>query len=337
MRRLAVIVLVFFSLALMAQEPISLQEHLCKAEAGSYVVTEQDKNYSLLMIRSITASTLLLEELSIPVDQIDLTKYTWKSWLEKKAPGHTAWTFYQINLASSTLEEAFSYTKKSWLILDEEQFLTKLFALPLQPLPADKRKRIGPAPSAGEIDQRALWIPPLFVDGKKITKPQIEAYETRWPNDNSKLSGCPLELYFSPLIPFPVWIEVKSPHYTFKLRAVDSGKELFSPLSFKMPLRPPQFISMQRLEDKVRLLVKSPAYFEKLNLFAIDATNPASAIPIAYVTNKGTDPEQLFLDIENRLLHKIFEENHRYKWVLIPEDASDIYVEAEESFIWVIK
>ena len=334
MRLLAAIVLTLFCLLGRAQAAMSLQEQLCRAEAGSYVVTEQDKNYSLLMIRAITSDTLLLEEISVPANQIDLSKYSWKSWLEKKAPGHTAWTFYQINLATSTLEEAYSYTKKCWLILEEEQFLTKLFALPLHPLPTDKRKRIGPAPSANEIDRRALWTPPLFVDGIKMTKPRIEAYETRWPNDNSKLSGSPLELYFSPLTPFPVWIEVKSPHYTFKLRAVDSGRELFSPISFKMPLRPPQFISMQRLNGKFRLLIKSPAYFEKLNLFAIDATNPSSAIPITYVACKGADSEQLFLDIDHRLLDKIFEKNHRYQWVLVPEDASDIYIEAEESFIW---
>src|SRR3972149_10011712 len=111
MRLLAAIVLTLFCLLGRAQAAMSLQEQLCRAEAGSYVVTEQDKNYSLLMIRAITSDTLLLEEISVPANQIDLSKYSWKSWLEKKAPGHNARAFYQINPATSTLEEAYSYTK----------------------------------------------------------------------------------------------------------------------------------------------------------------------------------------------------------------------------------
>src|SRR5262249_38677008 len=157
-----------------------------------------------------------------PEHQIDVKKIHWQDWVAKKAPGHTSWTLYEIDRKDGKLIECFSYSKNGWLYLDEsEQFLTRLLTLDLHAVPEQERKRIGPPPVQGDEDRRGLWNPPLVAEGKKIAKPSFDVYKTRWPDDSTRLSLCFIELYFrndEPSFPFPYWIEVQSPHYSFKMR-----------------------------------------------------------------------------------------------------------------------
>src|SRR5262249_47264345 len=160
------------------------------------------------------------------------------------------------NLADHQLKEAYSYTKRGWLYADEhEYFLAKLLSLPLTATPTDQRRRIGPAPVDAKEDHRALWLPPIVIDGKKQDRPQIEALKTRWSKDSSELSECDVELYFDaahPQFPFPHWIEIKGDHYTLKVRGINSGSKLSSPLH-PMPYRSPEFVGgAQKGEDGIR-------------------------------------------------------------------------------------
>lgn len=214
--------------------PPCLQEKFSESASGDFVVTAQEGHYSLLLIRSISPQRLYLEEVSVPLGHIDLKKIDWKGWVEGKAPGHTSWTLYEIDRSSGKLVECFSYSKNGWLYLDEsEQFLTRLLFLPLERVPEEQRKKIGPQPLQGETDRRATWNPPLVVEGKKISKPTFEVMKAKWPEDSSRLSLCTVELYFSKedlSLAFPYWIEIQSPHYAFKVRAIDSGHNLSSPM-----------------------------------------------------------------------------------------------------------
>jgi hypothetical protein len=209
----------------------SLKNRFKQAQIGDYIVTAQESSYCLLFIRSIS-DQVLLEEICVPEKQIDLKKINWRTWITSKAPGHTSWHLYTIDLKTGKLIDCFSLSKKEWISLEnQEQFFAQLFQLELEPTPDQERKRIGPKTSS-ESDQRKIWSPPLIQDGKKHKEPAFAVMHTHWPSDTSPLSGCRIELYFDskrPSFPFPYWIEVKSPHYAYKVRIVDSGHHLNLP------------------------------------------------------------------------------------------------------------
>jgi hypothetical protein len=312
----------------------TLEQRFVSAQAGDFIVTSQENNYSLLFIRTITADTLILEEISVPDTQVNGKKTNWKEWISKKAPGHTSWTLYEIDRKSGKLIECFSYSKNGWLYLDEtEQFLTRLLTLHLAPVPNEERRKIGPQPSYPDEDRRAIWNPPLIVDGKKVTKPTFEVLKTQWPDDGSRLSACNIELYFFQDFPFPYWLEVHSPHYAFKLRTIDSGHNLHPSMSGPMPHRSPKFIGLtQKAATHWNLAIKTPAYHQKLQLFALDLTTHTT-LPVPY-TQTNTKNEEQLLNIAIADLRQILQNQHRYQWVLIPEDTRDVYVESEETFLW---
>ena len=300
-------------------------------------MTAQEGNYSLLFIRSITADTLLLEEISVPEHQIDLKKIDWKKWVAGKAPGHTSWTLYEIDQKTGQLIECFSYSKNGWLYLDStEQFLTRLLTLPLYPVPEKERKKIGPQPTHGEDDHRSPWNPALIIDGKKIAKPTFDVVKTQWPDDGSRLALCSIELYFDKSFPFPYWLEVHSPHYTFKMRTIDSGHALVSPMTGPMPHRSPQILGLtQKGADLWKLAIQTPAYFQKLHLFVLDLSNEAKVtIPVPCVAKNDSKSEEMILEIATSELNQLLVSGNRYQWVIIPDGSRDIYVESEESFTW---
>ncbi len=212
----------------------TLKERLVKSTPGDYIVTEQGNAYSLLLVRSIDKKRLVLEEISIERSKVDLKKLSWKNWVEKKAPGAGSWTAMCIDLEKNTLSQCFSYLENQWLFIDKsDYFLGQLFTLQLKPTRDNERKRIGPAPMPGEIDRRKLWKPQHVLEGKKNKKAEYEVLRSTWPSDKTKLAGCIIELYLDasrPDFPFPYWMEVQSPHYTFKLRTIDSGSGMKSPM-----------------------------------------------------------------------------------------------------------
>lgn len=228
MRKIIYCLWLFFFIEL---HSASLKTRFKEAQVGDYIVTAQESSYSLLIIRSIT-DQLLLEEICVPEKQIDLKRVDWQKWLLSKAPGHTSWLLYTIDLKTGTLVDCFSLSKKEWVHLEnQEQFFAQLFQLELKATPDQERKRIGPK-NPNEIDQRKMWSPSLIFEGKKCKEPAFSVMHTHWPSDNSPLSGCRIELYFDGMrasFPFPYWIEVKSPHYAYKVRIVDSGRHLTSP------------------------------------------------------------------------------------------------------------
>ena len=208
------------------------KERCQNAKAGDYVVTHQDHAYSLLFIRKIDSQYLVLEEITVAENLIDLKKIDWKKWVKEKALGHTSWTLYKIDLAHSTLIEAFSFSKKGWLYLDDtQQLLSKMLSLPFQKLDPKDQRKIGALPPSSAEDHRPIWTPPLFIEGKKQQKARFDVWEGKWPKDGSAASGCAVQIYLNQADPsflFPHWIEVKSPHYRLKIRSIDSGRGMES-------------------------------------------------------------------------------------------------------------
>ena len=183
----------------------SIKDKIFQGNPGDFIVMEQSKTYSLLVIRSRSPTSLILEEIGTSVLQSN-----WKEWINTGAPGFTARFTHILNK-----------TKGS------DAFLIQLLSLPLIQTSREERKKIGPAPQNGEPDQRPLWNPPLIIEGKKRTTATFEVFKTTWPKDDSQASGCPISIYFDakrPNFPFPYWIEIKSPHYALNIRAIDSGR-----------------------------------------------------------------------------------------------------------------
>ncbi len=216
-----------------ALSSFTLKEKIARSHSGDYIVTEQSNNVSVLVVRSVTENKLILEEITTPSDGANTAKISWKAWVESRAPGATSWSIYEIDLPHSKLTRSYSHLQKKWIKLDDsEYFFAKLLSLPLKKMPPSERKKIGPTPTGEERDYRKIWNPPQFVDGKKVDKPTFEVFKGVWGEDHSPLSRCPIELYFdqaNPSFPFPYWMEVKSPHYAFKIRVIDSGTGLNPP------------------------------------------------------------------------------------------------------------
>lgn len=217
-----------------------LKERFLHSRKGDFVVTEQEGHATLLVVLSLQGHTLVLEEVVVPLAQINLKTICWQKWLSLKAPGHTAWTVYEIDLDKVEFRGAFSISRQEWVQLHpSEQLLTQLLALPMEPLPADRRKKIGTCTKA-EMDHRALWNPPWVVHGKRVKPAAFDVFQTHWPSDHSPLSSAELDLYFSASdarFPFPLWIEIHTSHATVKWRAIDSGTDLLSTTPATLPKR----------------------------------------------------------------------------------------------------
>jgi len=232
MKKLLFVFLLFVTSLFGAND--TLKNRILKGNIGDYVVTAQGSNYSLLLIRAMGDSRLTLEEIMVSQSNIDLKKINWNKWVENKAPGATSWTAFTFDLEKNTLDLCFSHLENQWLFIEKSDYIFgQLFTLPLRPTRDIERKRIGPAPMPGEIDRRKFWKPQLIKNGKKNKKPHFEIMRAKWPSDKTRLAGCVIELYLDGEnldFPFPYWMEVQSPHYTFKIRAIDSGKGLVSPV-----------------------------------------------------------------------------------------------------------
>lgn len=207
--------------------PLSLKDRLLKAEKGDYIVTLQNHLYSLLFIQNIDSSSIEIAEISLPQNKKSLP---WKEWVLKGAPESTSWVIYDIDLKNNKLIKCYSVSRSCFLSSrDQDNFLTKLLNLQLNLIPETKRKKIGPQPLNEDEDHRAIWNPPMFVEGA-IKKTDFIVYQVLWPHDSSDLSGKLIDLYFAKneKFPFPFWIQISTGALDIMLKIVDSGKNISS-------------------------------------------------------------------------------------------------------------
>lgn len=334
MRTLITLLLVYiFPLSAM-----TLKEKFSHALPGDFIVTEQSKNYSILFIRAITPKSVILEEITAPENSLDSTKQTWLGWIQERAPGHTSWISYEIDLENDRLMESYSYTENRWLYLQDSDYLmAKLLTLKLNPVRESDRRKIGPPPAAGERDIRAVWNPTLIVEGKKVIKPKSEVFHGIWPDDNTLVAGCGIEFYFDagrPNFPFPFWIEIQSRHYALKIRSIDTGTGLTSPMPL-LPHKTPAFLGVPQKNGEIfQLVLNSPYYYQNFRLFAIDLSGSDKApIPVYARVIKNQEGEVL-LEIQQKDLQEILIQGHSYRWVVTVEENRDAYTEMYQPFLW---
>lgn len=329
MKRVILIVSILLTTFLNA---FSLKDKIVKGNSGDYVVTEQMGTYTILVIRFLSANHLLLEEIDVPKLNLEPAPSSWKDWIAKEAPGHTAWVSYLIDLEKNKLLEIYSHSRSAWLYAeDPNNFLPRLMTLSLEKTPTDKRKRIGPPPNDDE-DHRALWLPSVTFEGKKMEKPPITAWTTKWPSDNSIIAGCEIELYFSGFA-FPYWIEIKSPHYKAAIRTIDTGRAMRSPKAVVFQQSPFFIGNHQMNQGALEFHIHCPPYHSKLRLMAIDLTAPSHPmIEISQAVPKNGSAVTLQVP-EKNLVDKL-QKGHHYRWALISADYPDVVVYSDALFHW---
>jgi hypothetical protein len=218
-----------------AAEEIFLRDNLMRATPGDYLVTAQGSHYTLLLIRDKASDALTIEEVTIPGERFPKQITSWRQWVETGAPGHTAWVAYTIAPKSGEMRQFFSFTKNGWCdIADADNFLGTLLNLRLLKMDAGSRRRVGPMPRDGFKDQRPFWNPRVVVEGKTIADVPFNAWKTRWPKDESELSGKTIEVYLpkdGDKYPsyFPYWLQIGGIIGKAKVRIIDSGFDLQSP------------------------------------------------------------------------------------------------------------
>lgn len=228
----------FFTIAIFCplrggETQLLLRDNLLQARPGDYLVTAQNKNYTILIIKKKEFEQLSIEEVTIPMSCLSSSSFSWRNWIETGAPGHTSWVMYVIHLPTGTMQQAFSFTKKEWVTISQQRnFLSTLLNLSFNRVVESERKKIGPPPSSDSIDRRSYWQPRLIVEGKAIQGIAFDAWRTRWPKDGSELSGKVIEIYVpkeNEKYPsyFPYWLQVSGVVGHAKVRIVDSGTHLF--------------------------------------------------------------------------------------------------------------
>lgn len=329
-------ILLFFTSTLSA---LTLKEKFHRAQPGDFIVTEQSKNYSILFVRAINNDSIILEEITVPEKEIDLHKTNWQTWLAERGPGNTSWISYEIDLDQNCLKESFSYTQNGWLFVqDSDYLLAKLLNLSLDHVWEADRRRIGPAPTDGSPDTRAIWSPTLTIDGKKVSKPKCDVWHGQWPDDKTLMAGCGIDLYFDaqrPTFPFPFWIEIHSPHYALKIRTIDSGTGLVSPMPL-LPHKSPVFLGIpQKKAELIQFFFKTPSYYQKLNLYVIDLSAESNApVLIPSARKVVSEHGELILEVQQKDLQEILIHGHSYRWVVIAEEGGDGYAEFDQPFLW---
>ncbi len=323
-----------------ASHAVMLKDKLMSAHAGDFVVTEQNKIYSVLVVRNISQNSIELEEISVPAGSINLKKTTWRKWLDNKAPGNSSWMLYQINFIEEKLQESFSFSQNKWLYTDDTDYLlAKLLTLPLTPVPDSERRRIGPPPSDNEQDRRGLWNPPMVREGGKTKKPKYDVYSGRWPKDSSQLSECNILFYFdseNPSFPFPYWLELSNGYISLKLRTVDSGATLQSPLA--QVTLPPHFNfagPIHTIKEGLFLTLMTLSDDAIPQLYARDLDDSKS--PLLLVDFKKTNTEQrglVHFEVTKKTLSNRLKPGHTYQWILKSKSRPNMIVENKDHFVW---
>jgi hypothetical protein len=217
----------------------SLSDELKSAAVGDYVVFSEQKHIILFRIADLHED-FVVEEIALPESSCKPATMNWQEWLMQDAPGNSSRTVTYIDKTTGAIKKMYSISDGEWV---EQKplfpFLPALFSLPLELVPPKERKLSGPPPLEGEQDFRRPWSPKVVFEKKVIKDVAFDVFRTRWQKDASELSEKAIVLYFPRskecLSYFPYWIELTDGFGKVKVRVIDSGKNLISPVMNKKP------------------------------------------------------------------------------------------------------
>ncbi len=314
---------------------LTLKEKLLKAKPGTYVVTKQNKIYTLITIQSIDSNELILEEISIPSHLVFFDD--WKKWVETGAKNCSSWILYMFDLKENTISECYSLSRKTHLSTDQiNAFFTPLISLELEELSKEKRLKTAPTQRPGEVHCNALWGPPMIWEGKKVKNPLYQVFTGKWPQGQGNLGGKKVILYFDRVkkdFPFPYWIQAKEKSIKFKIHAIDAGKNLFSKEK-NIPRRPPQFIgSIEKKAKTFQFRLKAPLYCRQLKLYAMDVTQKGNYQTHFIPTQMHRAHENIILEADQKTLEEILNHGHHYLW-FVSDEIFGLNCQMEHPFIF---
>lgn len=339
----SILTCLFFSFSLNSlsgeEASLELRQKLFQAQPGDYLITYQNKAFTLMHIRSKKGTQLVIEEVSVPERYRKKYALTWPEWIAKGAPRHTSWVAYEVELESGLIQEYYSYTKQGWAdIAHSDNFLSSLLNLNLEKVPVSQRKRAGRTSISGP-DRRPLWAPQVIVNGERVPKVPFDAWKTKWPADGSELAGKTVEVYLpseSGPYPgyFPYWIQVKKGPIVAKLRVVDSGFNLQSPQQ-EIPRRPPEFVDSGSLHDEHLLLrLKTRPYYKTFDLYAVDIEAPSeSPIKLKHSIQETKEKALIHLWVDQETLSESLMAGTRYYFYAVPVDYADIFSRTSEPYL----
>lgn len=210
--------LIFLLLSTAILNGFQLKSRLNEAKVGDSIIYAHKSHATLVRIGSINDKEMVIEEVSGPLSMVTL------DWYTKKAPKHTSWTKSVIDKASCKVIRRVS-VDDAQMLETEIEFLPTLMKLELTSL--KDRKKIGPEPQAGEVDNRKIWNPRIVFNSKELTA-EVEAYRIQWPEDGTELAGRLIDIYIPTkegLAYLPYWIEVYSGPLKFKIFATESYRQ----------------------------------------------------------------------------------------------------------------
>lgn len=323
--------LCFFCFIITSLFSESLKEKFLTAEQGSYIAFENQNTISCLIFHSIKNDKLYLYEISFPSSHLK-EGFDLKKWLLNKAEDSSSFVIYSINMNSNTIEDCFSFTRKSYInISDQGSFLPKLLKLELKPVADDQRKKI--ALKAGEIQEKPkFWNPPKIVEGCKIQERHFDVFKTSWPLDDSELSNKPIVMYFdkeNKTFPFPYWIEIGQGHICHKLRAKDSG--ILDSIPFKFfPAKPITVAKVEQTEGLTITLLNASNY----ETFHIMATSSFSDTHETHLIkhNKRVKDHKTILSVSEKHLKDTLEKGMEYHLCIFPEDHPSEVIELKKTY-----
>jgi len=303
-------------------QTMMLREGLREAQEGDYIVTAQERNYTVLLVTRKGEQSLIIEEISVPEARFPRGTPSWRQWVQQGAHGHTAWVAYEIDPNTGRMLQQYSFTKNGWCDVNQaENFLSTLLSLRLHPVEDRHRKRVGPLPAQSHRDNRPFWSPRMVVEGQVHRGVPMRPWKTRWPNDGSELAGKIIEVYLPerdgpyPRY-FPYWLQVSGVVGKANMRIVDAGQNLQSPKA-PIPTRPLSFINNGELQDgALYLWVVAGAHQESLDLRAVQVSNQAEGIPLRYSLQRGDQPHTLLIRVPADELQAKLKSGERYVFVV---------------------
>ena len=305
----------------------TLKEKFDSSCSGDYIVTEQDKVYSLLAVRESSKERLVLEEFTLSAHKAK--KIKWQKWILDGAPNHSSHILYDIDLVDNQMRRVYSVSRNAYLSHEAASFIPTLIALPLETLSDGQRKKIGLAPGEGP-DMRKCWNPPLVRGGKRQAGTRFDVKRAHWPKDGTLLAEKELDLYFDsshPRFPFPNWIEITDGSNTFKIRCVDSGSDLKLPKT-GFPLQPLEFLNINESDDEITFHISPSGSDKPLRLYAIELSSiPRKSIEMAF---NQADASTFIVDMT--VVKKSLEKDRNYIWFLTQDDHPEVATQSSCSF-----
>ncbi len=314
-----------------------LKDTLNKASKGDYLITTQNKTYTLFHIYDKSENKLTIEEITLSKKEYEAQNTHWNEWLIKGGKGHTAWVMYEIDLDSGNILDFYSFTHQNWQnSFKEEHFFPTLIQLKFALSSENSRRKAGPPPPPGLIDERPYWQPPLIFNGQTIKDVPCYSWTTFWPNDNTELAGKKIEIYMpqeNRKIPsyFPYWLQISHSFGVIKIRVVDSGINMLSPKT-SFPRKPPEFTALSYSQTGDLIFQLKNFYHDRyFSLYAaIPDHYPRDLISLPYKIDQLDDDGTVLITVLTQDLKNKLSASDNYYFSFIPKDLNYPAIETPE-------